>query len=110
MTEEGQRSSAAEIPVTSNGDLDQSPEAVFQRDSYPGGPGAPNLSESRVTSGNLASTTEGIIESGPYRGNASLLSRTSDDLIFSVLCLQTVVLSAYSPGSDFCFGFNLSEI
>jgi len=31
MTEEGQRSSAAEIPVTSNGDLDQSPEAVFQR-------------------------------------------------------------------------------
>ncbi|XP_056265459.1 arfaptin-1 isoform X3 [Pseudoliparis swirei] len=72
MTEEGQRSSAAEIPVTSNGDLDQSPEAVFQRDSYPGGPGAPNLSESRVTSGNLASTTEGIIESGPYRGSASL--------------------------------------
>lgn len=68
MTEEGQRSSAAEIPVTSNGDLDQSPEAVFQRDSYPGGPGAPNLSESRVTSSNLASTTEGIIESGPYRG------------------------------------------
>ncbi|XP_034388249.1 arfaptin-1 isoform X3 [Cyclopterus lumpus] len=72
MTEESHRSSAAEIPVTSNGDLDQSPETVFQRDSYPSGPGVPNLSESCVTSSNFASTTEGIIESGPYKGSASL--------------------------------------
>ncbi|KAM6942228.1 arfaptin-1 isoform 2-T2 [Lycodopsis pacificus] len=68
MTEESHRSSAAEIPVTSNGDLDQSPETLFQRDSYPSGPGALNLSESCVTSSNFASTTEGIIESGPYKG------------------------------------------
>lgn len=72
MTEESHRSSAAEIPVTSNGDLDQSPEAVFQRDSYPGGPGALNLSESCVTSSSFASTTEGIVESGPFKGSASL--------------------------------------
>lgn len=31
MTEEFHRSSAAEISVTSNGDLDQNPETVFQR-------------------------------------------------------------------------------
>lgn len=31
MAEESHRSTAAEIPVTSNGDLDQSPETVFQR-------------------------------------------------------------------------------
>ncbi|XP_031719172.1 arfaptin-1 isoform X2 [Anarrhichthys ocellatus] len=68
MTEESHRSSAAEIPVTSNGDLDQSPETLFQRDSYPSGPGALNLSESCVTSSNFASTTEGIIESGLYKG------------------------------------------
>ncbi|XP_076584797.1 arfaptin-1 isoform X2 [Chaetodon auriga] len=68
MAEESHRSSAAEIPVTSNGDLDQSPETVFQRDSYPSGPGALNLSESCVTASNFASTTEGIIESGPYKG------------------------------------------
>ncbi|XP_068445079.1 arfaptin-1 isoform X1 [Clinocottus analis] len=68
MTEESHRSSAAEIPVTSNGDLDQSPETVFQRDSFPSGPGAPNFSESCVTSSNFASTTEGIIESRPYKG------------------------------------------
>ncbi|XP_031719174.1 arfaptin-1 isoform X4 [Anarrhichthys ocellatus] len=72
MTEESHRSSAAEIPVTSNGDLDQSPETLFQRDSYPSGPGALNLSESCVTSSNFASTTEGIIESGLYKGSASL--------------------------------------
>ncbi|XP_038568934.1 arfaptin-1 isoform X2 [Micropterus salmoides] len=68
MAEESHRSSAAEIPVTSNGDLDQGPETVFQRDSYPSGPGGLNLSESCVTSSNFASTTEGIIESGPYKG------------------------------------------
>ncbi|XP_034544333.1 arfaptin-1 isoform X1 [Notolabrus celidotus] len=72
MAEEPHRSSAAEIPVTSNGDLDQNPEMVFQRDSYPSVPGALNLSESCVTSSNFTSTTEGIIESGPYRGSASL--------------------------------------
>ncbi|XP_023149312.2 arfaptin-1 isoform X1 [Amphiprion ocellaris] len=72
MAEDSHRSSAAEIPVTSNGDLDQSPETVFQRDSYPGGPGSLNLSESCVSSSNFASTTEGIIESGPYKGSASL--------------------------------------
>ncbi|XP_010727790.3 arfaptin-1 isoform X2 [Larimichthys crocea] len=68
MAEESHRSSAAEIPVTSNGDLDQSPETVFQRESYPRGPGALQFSESGVTSSNFASTAEGIIESGPYKG------------------------------------------
>ncbi|XP_034744416.1 arfaptin-1 isoform X2 [Etheostoma cragini] len=66
MTEESHRSSAAEISVTSNGDLDQSPETVFQRDFSV--PRALNLSESCVTSSNFASTIEGIIESGPYKG------------------------------------------
>ncbi|KAM3623478.1 uncharacterized protein V6R79_011714 [Siganus canaliculatus] len=74
MAEEPHRSSAAEIAVTSNGDLDQNPEAVFQRDPYPAGPGALNLSESHVASRNFASTTEGIIESGPHQGSRSLPS------------------------------------
>ncbi|XP_013769764.1 arfaptin-1 [Pundamilia nyererei] len=72
MAEESHRSTAAEIPVTSNGELEQSPESVFSRDSYPSGPGAINLSETCVTSSNFASTTEGIIESGAYKGSASL--------------------------------------
>ncbi|XP_034043448.1 arfaptin-1 isoform X3 [Thalassophryne amazonica] len=72
MTEESHKSSAAEIPVTINGDLDQNPDTIFQRDYFPSGPGALNLSESGITSRNFASTTEGIIESGPHRGSASL--------------------------------------
>ncbi|XP_040041646.1 arfaptin-1 isoform X2 [Gasterosteus aculeatus] len=85
MTEESHRSSAAEIPVTSNGDLDQSPEATFQRDSYPSGPRALNLSDTCVTSSNFASTTEGIIESGPYKGATNAPANSgavvlSDDL------------------------------
>ncbi|XP_034043447.1 arfaptin-1 isoform X2 [Thalassophryne amazonica] len=68
MTEESHKSSAAEIPVTINGDLDQNPDTIFQRDYFPSGPGALNLSESGITSRNFASTTEGIIESGPHRG------------------------------------------
>ncbi|MEQ2262453.1 Arfaptin-1 [Xenotaenia resolanae] len=68
------RGSAAEIPVTSNGDLDQSPERVFQRDSHSSNPGAMNVSDSSVTTSNFASTAEGIIESGPYKGSASLPS------------------------------------
>ncbi|TWW58844.1 arfaptin-1 isoform X1 [Takifugu flavidus] len=66
MTEESHRSSAAEISVTSNGDLDQNPETVFQRDPFPSVDGSQNLSESCVP------TTEGINESGPYKGSASL--------------------------------------
>lgn len=31
MAEESHRSTAAEIPVTSNGELEQSPESVFSR-------------------------------------------------------------------------------
>ncbi|XP_037326912.2 arfaptin-1 isoform X2 [Pungitius pungitius] len=71
MTEESHRSSAAEIPVTSNGDRHQSPETTFQRDPYPSGPRALNLSDSSVTTSNFASTTEGIIESGPYKGETN---------------------------------------
>ncbi|XP_068606813.1 arfaptin-1 [Brachionichthys hirsutus] len=75
MAEGFHRSSAAEISITSNGDLDQSPEAVFQRDPSPSGPGgALSLSDSGVAPGNAASTAEGIIESGPFRGSASLPS------------------------------------
>ncbi|XP_053713218.1 arfaptin-1 isoform X3 [Synchiropus splendidus] len=70
MAEEFHRSSAAEIPVTSNGDLEQNPESVFNRESYSGAPAALNFSDACVTSSNFASTTEGIIESGPFKGAA----------------------------------------
>ncbi|XP_071243979.1 arfaptin-1-like isoform X3 [Salvelinus alpinus] len=67
MDEEVHRSPAAEISVTSNGDLEESHEDVFRDPSY----GDLNLSESHISSGNFASMTEGIIESGPYKVSAS---------------------------------------
>ncbi|KAM9818322.1 arfaptin-1 isoform 2-T3 [Syngnathus typhle] len=67
MAEESQRSSAAEIAVTSNGDLDQNPEEVFCGESFPGKPAFPDVPESCVPSSNYASTTEGVIESGPHK-------------------------------------------
>ncbi|XP_077425904.1 arfaptin-1 isoform X3 [Vanacampus margaritifer] len=82
MAEESQRSSAAEIAVTSNGDLDQSPEEVFCGDSFPGKPAFTDLPESCVPSGNSASTTEGIIESGLYK-DATQTQPSSDQLVLS---------------------------
>ncbi|XP_037105187.1 arfaptin-1 isoform X4 [Syngnathus acus] len=70
MAEESQRSSAAEIAVTSNGDLDQNPEEVFCGESFPGKPAFPDVPESCVPSSNYASTTEGVIESGPHKDGA----------------------------------------
>ncbi|XP_071024589.1 arfaptin-1 isoform X2 [Oncorhynchus clarkii lewisi] len=64
MDEEVHRSPAAEISVTSNGDLEESHEDVFRDPSY----GDLNLSESHIHSGSFASMTEGIIASGPYKG------------------------------------------
>ncbi|XP_061100958.1 arfaptin-1 isoform X2 [Conger conger] len=66
MAEDSPRSAAAEIPVTSNGDSEESLGDVFQSDpSLSGGVG---LSDTHITSSNYGSTTEGIIEAGPYKG------------------------------------------
>lgn len=70
MAEDAHRSSAAEIPVTVNGQLDQSPDPVFPRDSYSGSPGALNLSDS-VSPSSFASPAEGIIEPGPHKGQVA---------------------------------------
>ncbi|KAK0149581.1 Arfaptin-1 [Merluccius polli] len=72
MAEDSHRSSAAEITITSNGDMDQNSEKVPNRDSSLSPASGLNLSEPYVPSSNYTSTTEGIIESGPHRGSASL--------------------------------------
>ncbi|XP_054912501.1 arfaptin-1 isoform X2 [Poeciliopsis prolifica] len=62
------RGSAAEIPVTSNGDLDQSPDKVFLRDSHSAPPGSVKVSDSSVSASSSVSPPEGVIESGPHKG------------------------------------------
>ncbi|XP_015200179.2 arfaptin-1 isoform X1 [Lepisosteus oculatus] len=71
MAEESPRNTAAEISVTSNGDADEMHEDIFQRDLTHSMPGGLNLSETHITSSNYGATTEGIIESGPYKGSTS---------------------------------------
>ncbi|XP_008402643.1 arfaptin-1 isoform X1 [Poecilia reticulata] len=68
------RGSAAEIPVTSNGDLDQSPDKVFLRDSHSAPPGSMKVSDSSVSASSFVSPPEGVIESGPHKESASLPS------------------------------------
>ncbi|XP_029114722.1 arfaptin-1 isoform X2 [Scleropages formosus] len=70
MAEESSRSTAAEIPVTSNGDAEEGHNEVFQRDLSHSVPGV-NLSETRITSSSYGATAEGIIEAGPYKGSRS---------------------------------------
>ncbi|XP_061769232.1 arfaptin-1 isoform X2 [Nerophis ophidion] len=83
MAEESQRSSAAaEIAVTSNGDLDESPGSVFRRDSYSGDLGVADFPESFVPSSNFASTSEGIVESVPHKGPPDM-QPTSGALVLS---------------------------
>ncbi|XP_039606195.1 arfaptin-1 isoform X1 [Polypterus senegalus] len=71
MAQESVRSSAAEIPVTSNGETDNFGEDHLSLDLNRHVPGGLNLSETHITSSNYGATTEGIIEAEPYKGSSS---------------------------------------
>ncbi|KAJ8367486.1 hypothetical protein AAFF_G00317370 [Aldrovandia affinis] len=68
MAEDCPRSSAAEISVTSNGEAEEINTDVFQAPSLSAGM---SLSDTCVISSSYGSATEGIIESGPYKGSVS---------------------------------------
>ncbi|XP_036372868.1 arfaptin-1 [Megalops cyprinoides] len=74
MAEDSPRSAAAEISVTSNGDAEERHGSVFQSGSSHSMPGGLSLSETCITS-SYGSATEGIIESGPYKGRAKPQSK-----------------------------------
>lgn len=62
------------------------PVSRVSQDSYPSAPGALNPSESCSSPTNFASTTEGIIESGQYKGKT-----------FSFLCFAAAFCAFFSP-------------
>ncbi|XP_038647930.1 arfaptin-1 isoform X1 [Scyliorhinus canicula] len=68
MAEAPARDSAAEIPVTSNGEVSDSQEERFQWDVKHMMTGGPTLKETRIVSSNYGNPSEGIIEAEPYRG------------------------------------------
>ncbi|XP_064918795.1 arfaptin-1 isoform X8 [Columba livia] len=68
MAQESPRNSAAEIPVTSNGQLEDSHEHSFNRDLKRSLPVGLGLSETKITSHGFDSTKEGVVEAGPFPG------------------------------------------
>ncbi|XP_075716461.1 arfaptin-1 isoform X2 [Rhinoderma darwinii] len=97
MDSDSPRSTAAEIPVTSNGDFDETLEHNFNMDIKRSVPMGLGLSETHMTSRGFDSTKEGIIEAGPFQGSfsaprspvispsstaASRLAAQEDDLVF----------------------------
>ncbi|KAG3276079.1 ADP ribosylation factor interacting protein 1, transcript variant X2 [Ictidomys tridecemlineatus] len=68
MAQESPKNSAAEIPVTSNGEVDDSHEHGFNRDLKRSLPSGLGLSETQITSHGFDSTKEGVIEAGAYQG------------------------------------------
>ncbi|XP_025777607.1 arfaptin-1 isoform X2 [Puma concolor] len=69
MAQESPKNSAAEIPVTSNGEVDDSHEHGFNRDLKRSLPAGLGLSETQITSHGFDSTKEGVIEAGAFQGS-----------------------------------------
>ncbi|XP_068135060.1 arfaptin-1 isoform X2 [Hyperolius riggenbachi] len=71
MAQDSPRSTAAEIAVTSNGDIDDTTEHNYNRDLIRSVPVGLGLSETRITSHSFDGGKEEIIEAGPYHGSFS---------------------------------------
>ncbi|XP_025730119.1 arfaptin-1 isoform X4 [Callorhinus ursinus] len=69
MAQESPKNSAAEIPVTSNGEVDDSREHGFNRDLKRSLPAGLGLSETQITSHGFDNTKEGVIEAGAFQGS-----------------------------------------
>ncbi|XP_030904662.1 arfaptin-1 isoform X2 [Melopsittacus undulatus] len=77
MAQESPKNSAAEIPVTSNGQLEDSHEHSFNRDLKHSLPVELGLSETKITSHGFESTKEGVVEAGSFPGKGSSASPKS---------------------------------
>ncbi|XP_035306730.1 arfaptin-1 isoform X5 [Cricetulus griseus] len=68
MAQESPKNSAAEIPVTSNGEVEDSHEHAYHRDLKHSLPSGLGLSETQITSHGFDGTKEGVIEAGASQG------------------------------------------
>ncbi|XP_063776606.1 arfaptin-1 isoform X2 [Pseudophryne corroboree] len=64
-------STAAEISVTSNGDIDDTVDHNFTLDMKRSVPAGLGLSETHITSHGFDGSKEGIVEAGPFQGSLS---------------------------------------
>ncbi|XP_029393626.1 arfaptin-1 isoform X3 [Mus pahari] len=68
MAQESPKNSAAEIPVTSNGEVDDAHEHGYNRDLKHSLASGLGLSETQITSHGFDSTKEGVVEAGASQG------------------------------------------
>nr|XP_020636996.1 arfaptin-1 isoform X3 [Pogona vitticeps] len=76
MAQESPKNSAAEISVTTNGELEDTQEHNFNRDLKRSLPAGLGLSETQITSHGFDSTKEGIIEAGPFQGSVRMQQKS----------------------------------
>uniref|UniRef100_A0A8D1VJK3 ARF interacting protein 1 n=1 Tax=Sus scrofa TaxID=9823 RepID=A0A8D1VJK3_PIG len=69
MAQESPKNSAAEIPVTSNGEVDDPHDHGFNRDFKRSLPAGLGLSETQITSHGFDGTKEGVIDAGTFQGS-----------------------------------------
>ncbi|CAH2301183.1 arfaptin-1 isoform X1 [Pelobates cultripes] len=71
MAQDFPRGTAAEIPVTSNGEIDDQVEHSYNLDLKRSIPAGLGLSQTQITAHGFDSSKEGIIEAGPFQGSLS---------------------------------------
>ncbi|XP_073461295.1 arfaptin-1 isoform X3 [Aquarana catesbeiana] len=82
MAQDFSRSTAAEIPVTSNGDIDDTSEHSFNLELKRSVPAGLGLSETRITHG-FDDGKEGIFEATPYQGDRQSAQQRSGPVVLS---------------------------
>nr|XP_044986870.1 arfaptin-1 isoform X3 [Jaculus jaculus] len=92
MAQESPKHPAAEIPVTSNGEVDDTHEHGYHRDLKRSLPSGLGLSETQMTSHGFDSATEGVVEAGAHGGSPPPLP--------SVLSPSRVAASRLAQESD----------
>ncbi|XP_032541836.1 arfaptin-1 isoform X5 [Chiroxiphia lanceolata] len=83
MAQESPKNSAAEIPVTSNGQLEDSHEHSFNRDLKYSLPVGLGLSETKITSRGFDSAKEGVVEAGPYPSKGNRAQQKSGPVVLA---------------------------
>ncbi|KAM3937903.1 arfaptin-1 isoform 3-T3 [Leptodactylus fuscus] len=82
MAQDPARSTAAEIPVTSNGDFDET-EHNFNMDLKRSVPVGLGLSETHMISHGFDSTKEGIVEAGPFQAERPRTQQRSGPVVLA---------------------------
>ncbi|XP_057232259.1 arfaptin-1 isoform X4 [Malurus melanocephalus] len=83
MAQESPKNSAAEIPVTTNGQLEDSHEHGFNRDLKCSLPVGLGLSETKITAHGFDSAKEGVVEAGSFPSKGGRAQQKSGPVVLA---------------------------